>query len=151
MARIHSGRRGRSGSKRPYREEKPHWLNVNPKEVEKLVVDLAKSGYTMSMIGLILRDRYGIPSVKLATGKKIGQILEEKGLLPPVPEDLIALMKKAVRVYDHLQEYKKDFHNKRALQLIEAKILRLVDYYKTVGKLPKDWQYSIENARLLVR
>lgn len=151
MARIHSTNRGRSGSKRPYREEKPAWINVNPKEVEKLVIDLARRGYSMAMIGLILRDQYGIPSVKMVTGKKIGRILKEHGLLPEIPEDLVALMKKAVRLYDHLQEYRKDLHNKRALQLIESKILRLVDYYKSVGRLPKDWQYSIENARLLVR
>jgi len=151
MARIHARRRGRSGSKMPFREEAPEWVPKTGEEVEKLVVDLAKKGYTMAMIGTILRDSYGIPSVKLVTGKKIGKILKENGLLPDIPEDLMALMRKAVRLHDHLREHKKDLHNRRALQLIEAKILRLVNYYKSVGRLPKDWKYSIDQARLLVR
>ncbi len=36
----------------------------------------------------------------------------------------------------------KDVHNKRALQLTENKIRRLVKYYHDSGRLAPDWTYS---------
>jgi small subunit ribosomal protein S15 len=151
MARIHARRRGRSGSRAPYRTEAPEWVPVSADEVEETVVTLASQGYTKAMIGTILRDSYGVPSVKLVTGRKIGRILEEKGLEESIPEDLMALMRKAVRLSEHLAQHPKDIHNRRALQLIEAKIRRLVYYYKSVGKLPEDWRYTLDKAKLLVK
>ena len=41
------------------------------KEVEKLIVKYSKAGKTSSEIGMILRDNYGIHSVRSLTGKKI--------------------------------------------------------------------------------
>lgn len=70
MARMHARKRGRSGSKRPVRKEVPEWVQYTPEQVEQLVVELAKKGYQSAQIGLILRDTYGIPDVKLITGKK---------------------------------------------------------------------------------
>ena len=151
MARIHARRRGRSGSHAPYRTEKPDWIPLGADEVEEVVASLASQGYTKAMIGTVLRDSYGVPSVKLVTGKKVGRILAESGLEEGIPEDLMALMRKAVRLSEHLAQHPKDIHNRRALQLIEAKIRRLVYYYKSVGKLPEDWRYSLDKARLLVK
>ncbi|MCD6156916.1 MAG: 30S ribosomal protein S15 [Euryarchaeota archaeon] len=128
----------------------PSWIKYSPEDVEKLVVDLRKKGYSTAMIGTILRDQYGIPSVKAITGKKITKILEEHGLAPEIPEDLMNLMRKAVKLRKHLAKHKKDIHNARALMLIESRIHRLVDYYKSVGKLPKTWEYSPELAERLV-
>ena len=51
--------------------EVPSWVKYSPKEVEQLVIELRKKGYTTAMIGTILRDQYGIPSVKAITGKKM--------------------------------------------------------------------------------
>ena len=84
-------------------------------------------------------------------GKKLVKIMEEKGVAPPIPEDLFHLMKRAVRVRAHLMEHPKDTHSARGLIEIESKIRRLVKYYKRVGKLPADWQYDPERARLLVQ
>ncbi len=151
MGRIHARRRGKSGSKKPFRTEKPEWVEMSEEEIVQKVIELAKEGHTQAMIGTILRDSYGVPDVKLITGKSIGRILEENGLAPQIPEDLMALMKKAVRINNHLQNHPKDLGNKRGLQLVEAKIRRLVDYYKSVGKLPQDWKYNIREAELLVR
>ena len=130
--------------------EVPSWVKYSPEEVEQLVVELRKKGYTTAMIGTILRDQYGVPSVKAITGKKITKILEEHGLAPEIPEDLMSLMRKAVKLRKHLQKHKKDIHNSRALIIIESRIRRLVKYYKSTGKLPKDWEYTPELAERLV-
>jgi small subunit ribosomal protein S15 len=49
-----------------------------------------------------------------------------------------------------MQENKKDMATNRNLQLIEAKIRRLVKYYKRNDILPKDWIYSLKTAELLI-
>lgn len=148
MARMHARRKGKSGSKRVYRDHPPEWVEMKPEEVEKLVVELYKEGYEPSMIGMILRDRYGIPSVRQVTGKKLVKILKEHGVYTGLPEDLKALIKKAINLRKHLEVHKKDKHNMRGLQLIEAKIWRLSNYYKEKGVLPKDWKYDPEKLEI---
>lgn len=143
-----SKEKGRSGSLRPARLEKPEWIKMRPEEVEELVVSLHRKGYPPSMIGTILRDQYGIPLVKAVTGKSVLQILRERGLAPEIPEDLLNLMKRAVRVRKHLDEHPKDYHSKRGLQLIESKIHRLAKYYKREGILPLDWKYDPSKVAL---
>ena len=64
------------------------------------------------------------------------------------PEDLKALIKKALNLRKHLEVHKKDKHNMRGLQLIEAKIWRLSNYYKEKGVLPADWKYDPERLRI---
>ena len=151
MARMHARKRGKSGSKKPPHRKKPEWVKAKPEEVEELVIKLAKEGKRPSEIGVILRDEYGIPDVKAITGKKLVQILKEHNLAPKFPQDLMDLMKKAVGLRKHLEKHRKDIHNRRALQLIEAKIKRLVNYYKEKGELPKDWYYNPEQAAILVK
>lgn len=150
MARIYARRRGQSGSVRPYRKEAPEWSNTDVAAIEKVIVDLKKEGVSSARIGLVLRDRYGVPDVKLATGKRIGQIIREKGLEGEIPEDLRNLMIKALGLRKHLVENKKDVHNKRQMQLTESKIRRLVRYYVGSGKLPKNWVYKPETAEILL-
>jgi small subunit ribosomal protein S15 len=150
MARIHARKKGKSSSSRPYRAETPEWLQMKPKEVERLVIKFADEGHSSSLIGMRLRDQFGIPSVKLATGKSISKILAENKRDPKLPEDLRNLMKKAVNLGEHLTENPKDIHNKRALGLTEAKIRRLMRYYKNEGTLPSDWIYNLKSAKLLV-
>jgi small subunit ribosomal protein S15 len=151
MARMHARRRGSSGSKRVYRDSPPEWVDLSPEEVEKKILELYKEGYEPSMIGIILRDRFGIPSIKQITGKKLVKLLREKGIKIDYPEDLKALIRKALNLRRHLEEHKKDLHNKRGLQLIEAKIWRLSSYYKEKGVLPKDWSYDPEKLRIALK
>jgi small subunit ribosomal protein S15 len=150
MARIHARKKGKSSSTRPFRSKQPDWVAIKPKEIERLVLKLDDDGLSTSMIGIKLRDQFGIPSVKLSTGKSILGILAEHKRDPKLPEDLRNLMKKAVNLGEHLLENPKDTHNKRALGLTEAKIRRLIRYYKGKGTLPEDWVYNIETAKLLV-
>ena len=149
MARIHARRRGRSGSSPQTREKTPSWA-LKPKDVESKVVELSSEGNTTSQIGITLRDMHGVPSVNLATGKAISKILSEKDMSPQLPEDLTNLMRKAVRLGEHLKINNKDVHNTRALHLTEAKILRLVKYYRSNNVLEEDWKYSLADAKLLV-
>ncbi len=142
--------KGQSHSTRPARARAPVWVRYSPEEIELIIEDLARKGYGPSMIGIILRDQFGIPLVKPILGKKITQVLEEKGLAPPIPEDLFALIRKAVNLRRHLDEHPKDLHAKKGLMDLESKIRRLVKYYKRTGKLPPDWEYDPEKARLLV-
>ena len=151
MARMHARRKGRSGSHRPVVKKNPEWVPLSAKEIEEKVVSLYKSGNSMARIGIILRDQYGVPSVKLATGKSIKQILMENGFTWKIPEDMAFLMKKAINLHKHLQRHPKDKSNRRGLQLIEVKIRRLARYYKRTGELPEDWKYSIDRAELEVK
>ncbi len=109
---------------------------------------LAREGHPPSLIGTILRDQYAIPLVKPITGKTITQILKGAGLAPTIPEDLDNLIRKATRLHTHLEKNRKDLHNKRALQLVEAKIHRLSEYYKRKGVLPENWKYKPRIASL---
>lgn len=151
MARMHSRKHGKSGSQKPSRETTPDWVRYDKKEVKKLVVKLRKKNMQSDAIGRILRDKYGIPSVKELTGKKIGEILEENNLDKEIPEDLYNLLERAVKVRDHLEENPSDSFSIHGLESIESKIRRLVKYYKKSGKLPKDWKYKPEKARLLIK
>jgi small subunit ribosomal protein S15 len=148
MAKMHSRARGKSGSKRPIDAVSPSWLALKPKEVETLVVKYAKEGRSPSQIGLRLRDAYGVPDVKIITGKTILQILKEKHAAPEIPEDLQSLIKKSVIVRKHMGSNKQDMTALRGLQLTESKIRRLVKYYQRTGALPKSWKYDPEKVKL---
>ncbi|MCX8173704.1 MAG: 30S ribosomal protein S15 [Thermoplasmata archaeon] len=144
MSRIHSSRKGKHSSKRPPVKENPEWVPLNKDEVEQKVVELAKNGVSMPLIGTILRDQHGVPSVKLATGKTISQILTEHNLRPQLPPDLSSLIEKANNLKVHLKKHRKDYSNKRGLMLVESKIRRLAKYYTRQGILPPKWSYSSE-------
>ena len=151
MARMHSRKRGKSGSTKPIRKSVPVWVKYKPEEVEKLVIKLAKEGKKTSEIGIVLRDSYGIPCVKTITNKKITEVIKENKLERKIPEDLHNLIEKAVSILKHLEKNKQDMVGKRGLQLTESKIKRLTKYYKNKKRLPADWKYSRETSELLLR
>ncbi len=167
MARMYARRRGKSGSNRPFNfsqraaaQVAPEWagLGLTAEEVETRVVDLYNQGRSTSEIGITLRDSHGVPSVVVRTGKKITKILKERGVVPgsvsgtgtgsgsgsgsELPEDLQNLMRKALKIRRHLEENRKDLHNKRALQLVESKIRRLTKYYTRKKVMPAEWRYK---------
>ncbi len=99
----------------------------------------------MSSIGTILRDQYAIPLVKPITGKSISDTLQASGLAPTMPEDLANLMKKAQSLAVHMDKNKKDLHNKRNMQIIEARIHKLSRYYKREGVIAKNFEVRSKN------
>jgi len=131
-------------SKRP-----PSWCKYEAEEVEALVIKLAREGNPPSRIGTILRDQHGIPLTKSLTGKTVSGILAEADMTPSVPEDLEMLLKKASRLSTHLERNKMDLINKRALQIVEAKIHKLSKYYRREGVLPSDWKYEPKAASIV--
>ncbi|DAC31401.1 MAG TPA: 30S ribosomal protein S15, partial [Candidatus Poseidoniaceae archaeon] len=117
----------------------------------KLIVELGKSGHSTAEIGTIMRDQHAVPNVKLVTGKRIGAILAEHDIGGTYPEDMMNLMRQAVRIIEHLGSGNhKDIHNKRSLEITEAKLRKLASYYISEGKLPADWRYKRDELRLMV-
>jgi small subunit ribosomal protein S15 len=146
---MHTRRRGSSGSDRPAADEPPEWSDVDSDDIEARVVELAEQGHDPSVIGLKLRDEgvkgTPIPNVKLATGKKVTEILDDHDASPEIPEDLRNLMERAIGLREHVDENGQDHSNKRALQNTESKIRRLANYYRG-DELDEDFKYSYENA-----
>ena len=149
MARIHARRKGKSGSTHPIRKKHPDWSSLNPREVESRVIELAKTGKSTSEIGMILRDQYAVPDIKIATGKNVTQILENNNIKSEIPEDLRNLIRTALNLRKHLETNKKDLKNKRNLQLTESKIRRTTKYYHSEKRLPAGWKYSPQQAKLM--
>lgn len=149
MARMHTRRRGSSGSDRPVADEPPEWSDVASEDIEERVVELAEQGHDPSQIGMKLRDEgvrgTPVPDVSLATGQKITEILEAHDAAPELPEDLRNLMERAVRLRRHMEDNRMDMQNKRALQNTESKIRRLVAYYQGT-KLDAEFTYTFDVA-----
>jgi small subunit ribosomal protein S15 len=148
MGRLHTHNHGKSHSTRPIESKVPSWVNKQPKEVEELITKYAKEGLTSSQIGVKLRDQYSIPLVKPILKKTISQVIQENKLSPEIPEDLNNIVNKAVGLQKHLKSNKRDNRNVRSLELIEAKVHRLSDYYKKNGRLSKTWKYKSVVAQL---
>ena len=151
MAKLHSGKRGRSGSSKPLHSTASAWMKATSDDVIAIVEKLSKEGKTPAQIGEILRDQHGVPSIKLATGKSMAQVLKDKGLVKGFPQDLLDLIRKSVRVHKHLKANRKDIGNRVKLKHMESKILRLSKYYKLNGRIPRTWKYDPETAALLVK
>ncbi len=150
MARMHARRRGKSGSTRMIgRKKHPDWSSLKPREIESHIIDLAKAEKSTSEIGIKLRDQFAVPDVKIATGKKISQILEDNKIHSEIPEDVKNLIRRALHIRDHLEAHRKDNANKRNLNLTEAKIRRLAKYYRSNEKIPQDWKYNPKQAKLM--
>ena len=113
MARMHSPGRGKSGSTKPMVDSAPEWSNTDEKEVTELILSLAAEGHSTATIGTILRDQHAVPDVRLVLGKRIGQVLAENDISPKYPEDMMSLMRRALRLIDHLESNRKDRHNAR--------------------------------------
>ena len=150
MARMHSPGRGKSGSTKPLVDKAPEWSNTDPKDVTALILSLAEEGHTPAAIGTILRDQHAVPDARLVVGKRIGQVLTENEITPQYPEDMMSLMRRALRLINHLESNRKDLHNSRQLELTESKIRRLSNYYQGRGQLDTEWAYKRDQLRLMV-
>jgi small subunit ribosomal protein S15 len=150
MSRIHSGRKGRAGSHRPYPLTKPEWVTTPASEVIEQAVTLAKGGMSPALVGTTLRDSNGVPSVRAVAGKRLTAILQEHGVTPEIPDDLQALLKRVVHLQRHLETHPKDLANRRGLSLMESRIRRLARYYRQHRRLPENWRYSAAGAALQV-
>ncbi len=147
---MHSPGRGKSGSTKPLVDKAPEWSNTDAKEVTNLIISLAEEGHSAAAIGTILRDQHAVPDARLVVGKRIGKVLAENDITPKFPEDMMSLMRRALRLIDHLESNRKDLHNSRQLELTESKIRRLSRYYQGRGQLDTEWAYKRDQLRLMV-
>lgn len=150
MARIHNGRKGKSGSSKPHKAELPEWSLKDAEKVKSLILQLADEGHSTALIGTILRDQHAVPDVRKVCGMRINQILIDNNKAADIPEDLMNLLQKALALVDHMENNRKDLHNSRQLELTEAKIRRIARYYISEGKLSSDWKYDRKQVRLMV-
>ncbi|MFT4326633.1 MAG: 30S ribosomal protein S15 [Candidatus Woesearchaeota archaeon] len=148
MARMHSGAKGKSGSKVP--AEKSTFAKMEKKELEMLITKLAKEGKTSAEIGLILRDVYGVPSVKDILGVKVYSFMKEKGHVKKMPEDLRALMIRSFDLRKHVESNNQDKVAKRGIKLTDSKINRLVKFYKEQGVIEADFRYRPAELNLYI-
>lgn len=125
-------------------------MRYTSKEIEKLIIKFTKAGNTPSEVGMILRDSYGIHSVKAIAEKSITKILKENSLQKDLPEDLMALITKFIEVKKHIEKNKQDMSAKRGIQLTDAKIRRLAKYYKKSKRLPADWKFEADKVKMYV-
>ena len=93
-------------------DKKVEWVKAKPADVEKLVMELHKSGETPARIGLILRDKHGVPKAKLIT-KKISKIILANKEVPITEKALFA--KKVDNLEKHITANKHDYTAKKAL------------------------------------
>tara|TARA_B100000749_G_scaffold280690_1_gene278004 strand:- start:1754 stop:2149 length:396 start_codon:yes stop_codon:yes gene_type:complete len=128
--------------------KKVDWVEFTSEQINEIISKLNKEGLNSSQIGVVLRDQYTVPSVRTVVGKKMKEILEDIDASPAIPEDLDSLVKRAVRLQNHLKTNKGDRKNVRSLELLEAKIHRVSKYYKTRNVIPKDWKYKAMVAQL---
>lgn len=150
MSRIHSGRKGRAGSHRPFPLAKPSWVTATTEEIVSQATQMIKAGRIAAQVGQTLRDSYAVPSVRAVTGQRLGALLAAHGLKPEVPDDLQSLLKRVVHLQRHLETHPHDLANRRGLNLMEARIRRLARYYRQRRRLPENWRYSSAAAALQV-
>jgi small subunit ribosomal protein S15 len=105
--------------------KKPTWLKYTKEEVTAIILKLAKKGQTAEKIGLILRDQYGIPTVKLYE-LKIKEILEKEGEYQE-PTNL-NLKSKLDRIINHFKKNKQDKKTGRSLMITKAKLKKREEY-----------------------
>lgn len=107
--------------------EKPAWMKLDEKELEAIVVKLAKQGLTCEKIGLELRDKYGVPTTKVS-GKKLGSILKSNNLYVDATEK--NLETKREKISKHLEKNKQDKRAMRSFTIIKARLAKYGKYKK---------------------
>jgi small subunit ribosomal protein S15 len=151
MARLHSKKKGKSGTKRPRSSVAPEWTPLKGPEMKEAIMKMAREGAGPARIGLVMRDQYGVANLRSNLGMSLKAYLAKEKALGEYPEDLLNLIKKAVRMTGHIKASKNDVHNQVKLGHVESKIQRLVKYYSSKGMLPAGWKYDREKAALLVK
>jgi len=80
--------------------------------IEKVVIDLAKKGYSPAKIGEILKQKQEIKKIKVL-GKSITKILKENNI--SYENDLAIVNKKIKKLEEHYNKNKQDKRAKREL------------------------------------
>lgn len=84
MGRIQSKGKGKgiSSTVTPFKRRSAKWVAHTPKTISDLIVTMAKKGLSPSQIGVAIRDKEAVPSIKLLSGQKIVRLLKKHGNYP---------------------------------------------------------------------
>ncbi len=152
MSRMHTGKHGKSKSRKPSVEAGSVPEGTPSKEeIEALIIEYTKQGVSPTLIGQYLKDKHNVKYIKQVFGKRLGSVLKEKKLAGEFPPDLTDLLKKAINMRKHMSANHGDVHNKMRLIRVESKIWRLTKYYKKEGVLPENWKYDPEKIALIIK
>ncbi|MEM4647948.1 MAG: 30S ribosomal protein S15 [Candidatus Pacearchaeota archaeon] len=110
---------------------------IKKENIEKEVIELYKQGYKPDEIGKIIKEKYN-KKLKEIINKKVVKILRENNI-QYFPSDLENLIKKMKNLKKHFEKNKHDYVAKRAMQILEARIRILTNYYKRKGILDKNF------------
>ena len=106
--------------------KKPTWLKYTENEVRAIILKLANKGLTSEKIGLVLKDQYGIPKVKLYK-------IKIKNVLDKFQEPtIINLEKKVEKINQHFKKNKGDKKSERALTITKAKLKKRLENIKNI-------------------
>ncbi|MDD2444660.1 MAG: 30S ribosomal protein S15 [Candidatus Nanoarchaeia archaeon] len=105
--------------------EKPTWVKMSEEELKKIILELSDK-YSPSQIGIILRDQYAIPTVKIF-GKKLQAYLKELNI--EINEDLENATKKVENLKEHFKNNVTDKKAKHKLQRAQARLNITKKYY----------------------
>ncbi len=93
-------------------EAKPNWVKMKAKELEEKILEIFKETKSPAKIGLVLRDKHGVPKSRLIS-KRITHILKEKNIEHKKEEDNIKEIVEKLKA--HLGKNKHDHSAQRAL------------------------------------
>ena len=106
--------------------KKPAWLKLTEEDLKKIIKELAEQGKQPAQIGLILRDKYAVPSTKLY-GKKLKQYLKELGL--ETDAELKNAEKKFKNLSEHMKKNITDKNSKHRLQKAQSRLNIVKRYF----------------------
>src|SRR5207237_8689758 len=107
VCRLDSGKRGSSVLTRPVSRRPAACCEYEPEEVEVLVLKLSKEGNSPSLIGQILRDKYGIPLVSQVVGRRLEHIIPEESR-KKLHEDMEKLLRQETSDIRYLEKNRTD-------------------------------------------
>ncbi len=105
--------------------EKPKFIKMKESDLKKVIAELAEENEQIAKIGIILRDKYGIPTTRVY-GKKLAEYLKELGIESDI--DLKNAEKKVDRIKEHLKTNITDRHTKHKLQKAQSRLNILRKY-----------------------
>jgi len=105
--------------------EKPVWLKYTKEEVEAIILKLANKGMTTEKIGLVLRDQYGIPKVKIL-GIKIKEVLKERANFEE--PTILNLRRRIEKIEEHYKKNKGDKKAERSLIITKSRLKKREKY-----------------------
>jgi len=88
MGRMQSKGKGKgiSSAVTPFKRRSARWVAHTPRTISDLIVTMAKKGMSPSQIGVAIRDKEAVPSIKLLTGQKIVRLLKKNGTFDSIQD-----------------------------------------------------------------